>query len=83
VICNKNKGNTSKAIMENSEFESNNVKISIHSLHGESIIENYYTLKKGKNHYHFHIDKLHSGFYFITIQIDGSVQKTEKIIIVR
>lgn len=66
-----------------SEFESDDVKISIHSLQGQSIIENYYTLKKGKNHYHFHIDKLQSGFYFITIQIDGTIQKTEKIIILR
>ena len=40
-------------------------------------------MKKGKNHYHFHIDKLNSGFYFITLQIDGKLQKSEKIIIVR
>lgn len=66
-----------------SEYESNDVKISVHSLQGEIILENDYKLRKGNNHYHFHIDNLNSGFYFITIQIDGSIQKSEKIIIVR
>ena len=50
MICNKNKGNTSKAIMERKTVKTNN---------------------------------LNSGFYFITLQIDGKVQKSEKIIIVR
>ena len=69
--------------MKNSEFESNDLNISIHSLQGQSIIENYYNLYKGKNHYHLHINELNSGFYFINFQIDGTIMKSEKIIIVR
>jgi len=50
VICNKNKGNTSKAIMERKTVKTNN---------------------------------LNTGFYLLSIQIDGKLIKSEKIIIVR
>jgi len=66
-----------------SRLISKNVKISISNLRGENILNKDATLNKGINQLEIPTNNLLTGIYFLSINIDGILYKTEKITILR
>jgi hypothetical protein len=66
-----------------SDMASDDLIISVSSLHGFNLLSNKFRLKKGENQYQIQTQNLVTGIYFICVQLNGLILKTEKFIIIR
>jgi len=66
-----------------SDIASDDLNISISSLQGFNLVSNKFRLQKGENQYQIQTQKLITGIYFISLQVNGLLLKTEKFILIR
>ena len=66
-----------------SDIASEDLNIYVSSLQGFNLLSNKLRLKKGENQYQIQTQNLITGIYFISIQVNSLLFKTEKIIIIR
>jgi len=71
------------AIEIDSEIASDDLAISVSSLHGIELVNKKFKLSKGINFYQIESSKLNTGFYILNLRLNGLNLKSEKLIIIK
>jgi hypothetical protein len=67
----------------NSQVNSNKCSITIYNLFGQKILNYNFDISKGINDKSFSLNQLNTGLYIYHIIIGGSIQESNKFIIVK